>query len=74
METRKPASAAGPPGSGSTSCPTSTGYYDSGMCHMFWRVTPANVLIEYRQTGLGYAGRPGGPVPTIAVKLQGLPF
>jgi len=61
-------------GSGGASCPTSTGYYDSGMCHMFWRVTPANVRIEYHQTGLGYAGRPGGPVPTITVQLQGLLF
>ena len=32
------------------------------------------MMIEYRQTGLGYAGRPGGPVPTITVRLQGIPF
>jgi hypothetical protein len=26
------------------------------------------------QTGRGYAGRPGGPVPTITLSLQNLPF
>ena len=27
-----------------------------------------------RTAGLGYAGRPGGPVPTIKISLQNLPF
>jgi len=36
--------------------------------------TPANVVIVYAQTGLGYADRPGGPMPTISVSLQNLPF
>ena len=40
-------------------------------------------MITYEHTGLGYAGRPGarptagepgGPVPTITVALQNLPF
>ena len=26
------------------------------------------------QTGMGFAGRLGGPVPTITVSLQNLPF
>ena len=30
----------------------------------FRRLRSANVVIVYAQTGLGYAGRPGGPVPT----------
>jgi Flp pilus assembly protein TadG len=57
-----------------TSCPTITTGYNRGMCHMFSRVMPANVNVTYEQTGLGYAGRPGGPLPTITVQLQGLPF
>src|SRR5262249_1098875 len=43
-------------------------------CDIFPRITPANVKIVYAQTGLGYAGRPGGPMPTITVSLQNLPF
>src|SRR5207302_11233934 len=38
-----------------------------GMCDIFWRIEPANVIIEYAQTGLGYVGRPGGPMPTVTV-------
>jgi hypothetical protein len=44
------------------------------MCDIFPRIRPANVVIVYTQTGLGYAGRPGGPVPTITLSLQNLPF
>ena len=46
----------------------------SGMCSLDASITPANVTITYTQTGLGYAGRPGGPVPTITVSLRNLPF
>ncbi len=35
-------------------------------------LTPINVKVRYQYTGLGYAGRPGGPVPTITVSLTGL--
>src|SRR5207244_2918858 len=45
-----------------------------GMCDIFWRIEPANVIIEYAQTGHGYVGRPGGPMPTVTVSLQNLPF
>lgn len=56
-------------------CHNSTnGIYFAGMCSMFPRITPAKVKITYTQTGLGYAGRPCGPVPTIQVSLQGLNF
>jgi|SRR5215510_13318555 len=65
-------------GRGSTACGDSTSAYTNGMCDMFDRITPANVRITYTQTGpgtgLGYAGRPGGPVPTIAVSLQNINF
>ena len=44
------------------------------MCDVFRRIGPNNVIITYQQTGLGFAGRPGGPVPTITVELTGLTF
>jgi hypothetical protein len=61
-------------GRGSSSCSDAKSVYDSGMCDIFTRITPDNVVITYSQTGLGYVGRPGGPVPTIAISLQNLPF
>jgi len=56
--------------SATTTCPVSTTNRNNGMCHMFSRITPANVQIVYQQTGLGYAGRPCGPVPTVTVSLR----
>jgi len=48
------------------------------MCDIFSKITPANVRIVYTQpaapAGLGFAGRPGGPVPTIKISLQNMPF
>jgi Flp pilus assembly protein TadG len=61
-------------GRGNAACGNATSAYDAGMCDVFARIAPANVVITYQQTGLGYAGRPGGPVPTITVTLQNLPF
>ena len=57
----------------STQC-SATSYYFRGMCDIYPRITAANVIIRYTQTGLGFAGRSGGPIPTIAVSLQNLPF
>lgn len=45
-----------------------------GMCNIFSRIGVGNVVIRYDYTGLGYAGRPGGPVPTITVSLRNLTF
>jgi hypothetical protein len=45
-----------------------------GMCDVLPKIRPENVEVRYRFTGLGYAGRPGGPVPTITVSLTGLTF
>jgi hypothetical protein len=61
-------------GRGSTACGDATSYYATGMCDVLPSVTADNVVIVYRQTGLGYAGRPGGPVPTISVSLQNMQF
>jgi hypothetical protein len=30
--------------------------------------------VRYTHTGLGFAGRPDGPVPTISIELIGLNF
>ena len=40
------------------------------------RITPANVIVEYRGSGLGYAGDPGSTdiAPLVTVKLTGLKF
>jgi hypothetical protein len=65
-------------GRGSMACGDATSSYTAGMCDIFDRITLANVRIVYTQpaapAGLGYAGRPGGPVPTIRVSLQNMPF
>lgn len=61
-------------GRDSSSCSDATSLYYAGMCDIFPRITAANVVIVYTQTGLGYVGRPNGPVPTISITLQNLPF
>jgi Flp pilus assembly protein TadG len=61
-------------GRGQTSCGAVGADQTPGMCDVFSRVQPQNVIVTYQQTGLGFAGRPGGPVPTITVELTGLTF
>jgi Flp pilus assembly protein TadG len=61
-------------GRGSTSCGDATSYYTTGMCDVLPSITPENVVLVYSQTALGYAGRPGGPVPTITLSLQNMRF
>lgn len=61
-------------GRGQTSCGVAASYYATGMCEVLSSIAPSNVLVVYSQTGLGYAGRPGGPVPTITVSLRGMQF
>lgn len=45
-----------------------------GMRDILPQLKPENVVVKYIYSGLGFAGRPGGPVPTIVVELQGLTF
>lgn len=61
-------------GRGNSTCEKEDSSEYVGMCHLFWRVTPENVRVTYTYTGLGYAGRPGGPVPTIKIELVDIPF
>jgi TadE-like protein len=56
------------------------GIYFAGMCNMFPGLAPAGVKIVYSQPdpalvkGMGFAGRPDGPVPTVEVSLQNVNF
>lgn len=61
-------------GRGSSACNDATSYYYAGMCDILSQITAAKVKVVYTQTGLGYAGRVSGPVPTITVSLQGLSY
>jgi Flp pilus assembly protein TadG len=62
-------------GRGKTACGASAnGYYNAGMCNFLSGITDANVKVVYSQTGLGYAGRTAGPVPTITVSVENVPF
>ena len=61
-------------GRGQTTCGTIGADRYPAMCDVFPRIRPENVIVTYRHTGLGFAGRPGGPVPTITVELTGLTY
>ena len=61
-------------GRGRTVCAAVAAEQLPGMCNFLTALTPANITVTYKQTGLGFAGRPGGPVPTITVELTGLSF
>ncbi|RUU43911.1 MULTISPECIES: TadE/TadG family type IV pilus assembly protein [unclassified Mesorhizobium] len=45
-----------------------------GMCDFYPYLQPANVVIRYSATGLGYQTRLAGSVPTITVSLQNVNF
>jgi Flp pilus assembly protein TadG len=60
-------------GRGNTACPTTLQGYPA-MCQVFSRLRPENVIVEYTQTGLGFAGRPGGPLPSITIRFTGLSY
>lgn len=43
------------------------------MQSIYSRIQPANVVVEYTGTGLGFIGR-GSPVPDVTVRLQDMTF
>ena len=59
---------------GECGAPVSADNPRPGMCDIFWRIEPENVAIDYIYSGLGFATRPEGPVPTIQVRLKDLTF
>lgn len=55
-------------------CDPSFGTTKPGMCDFNGRIRPENIRITYARSGLGYVGRPGGPVVTVTIALSGLTF
>jgi len=53
-------------------CPSPVGRL--GMCDIFSRIERQHIVVTYEYSGLGYATRPGGPIPTIQVRLQNMTF
>jgi hypothetical protein len=61
-------------GRNSTSCGDAASHDRPAMCNILPAVTPANITVSYRQTGIGFAGRPGGPAPTITLAIKNIQF
>jgi len=59
---------------GDGSCEPGGGLSMTGMCDMAPFISAANVRVTYYRSGLGYVGRPFGPVSTITVELRDLSF
>ena len=55
---------------GNSNCTPPASQYFAGMCNLHPAIAPQYVTVVYKQTGLGYAGRSLGPVPTITVSLN----
>jgi hypothetical protein len=58
-------------------CPSSPNPpYTTGMCQIFPRIGMQNVVVVYTEpaspAGLGFMGRPDGPIPTCAHGLMNL--
>lgn len=45
-----------------------------GMCDVMGLIGVENVMVSYHRAGLGYVGRPAGPVTSITVELRDLNF
>ena len=45
-----------------------------GMCDLNGLIAPENIRVTYYRSGLGYVGRPGGPVVSITVETRNLTF
>lgn len=61
-------------GTGRSACGAAGSSETTGMCDVLPSIRPENVVVVYKQSGLGYAGRPGGPLPTIEVSLENMQF
>ena len=59
---------------GDGACAGATGTARIGMCDLMPRIAPENVRVTYTRDGLGYVGRPSGPVLSIRVELVNLSF
>jgi len=45
-----------------------------GICDINWRIQPQNLLVTYQRSGLGYWGRPEGPVLTMRLEVRNITF
>lgn len=52
----------------------SSGTVKPAICHFNPNIKENNLKISYSLTGLGYYGRPGGPVLTITVEIMNVKF
>lgn len=55
-------------------CDPAFGATKPGMCDFNPRIQTGNVRVTYARSGLGYVGRPGGPVVSLTVELRGMTF
>lgn len=45
-----------------------------GICDLNWRIQPQNLMVTYLRSGLGYWGRPDGPVLTMRMEVRNITF
>ncbi|MBW9065015.1 pilus assembly protein [Rhizobium herbae] len=45
-----------------------------GICDLNWRIQPENLVVTYQRSGLGYWGRPDGPVLTMRLEVSDITF
>ncbi|HXV29883.1 MAG TPA: pilus assembly protein, partial [Sinorhizobium sp.] len=45
-----------------------------GICDINWRIQPENLVVTYQRSGLGYWGRPEGPVLTLRLEVRNTPL
>ncbi|OWW04102.1 pilus assembly protein TadE [Rhizobium sp. R72] len=45
-----------------------------GICDINWRIQPQNLMVTYQRSGLGYWGRPDGPVLTMRLEVRNITF
>lgn len=55
-------------------CDPDYGSSMAGVCDFNWRMGRENLRVSYHRSGLGYVGRPDGPVVTVTVEAVDLTF
>ncbi|MGO7998215.1 pilus assembly protein, partial [Rhizobium ruizarguesonis] len=45
-----------------------------GICDLNWRITPDKLMVTYQRSGLGYWGRPDGPVLKMRLEVRNITF
>ncbi|SCB60677.1 TadE-like protein [Rhizobium aethiopicum] len=55
-------------------CPNMASVAQIGMCHINPRIGATNVVVTYQRSGLGYWGRPDGPVLTMRLEVREVSF